>query len=95
MDFEGFKIEAGLPDDEVAALGLDDVRETYKGFPIVSVGWQHPSHASRTDSFYVQTPAGVVGWVPWLGSQIVWPWEAAWIQDLRQGHVSRFKDVKK
>lgn len=33
-------------------------------------------------SFYVQTPRGTVGWVPWIGSVVAWPWERAWTADL-------------
>lgn len=32
-------------------------------------------------SFYVISPRGTIGWVPWVGSIIAWPWEAAWEAD--------------
>ena len=28
--------------------------------------------------FYIESDNGVVGLVPWPGSHVVWPWEAAW-----------------
>jgi len=33
-------------------------------------------------TFYVQSPRGTIGWVPWIGSVVAWPWEAAWEADL-------------
>lgn len=74
--------EANFPLEEEAALGIDRVNQRYKGFPVVDCGWQHPSHdqPKRQDSFYVEAPNGTRGWVPWLGSMIVWPWETAWVQ---------------
>jgi hypothetical protein len=33
-------------------------------------------------SFYVRSQHGTVGWVPWIGSVIAWPWERAWEADL-------------
>lgn len=84
-EFEDFPgLDGGeLPEAELEGLGLDSERERYKGFPIVQIDWQHPLHATRPDSFYVVTDRGTYGWVPWLGSTVVWPWEAGWVQDLR------------
>jgi len=81
-----------LPDSKLSAaeewsLGLDRVRRTYKGMPIQlpsEIGWQHPEHDCRPDSFYVRGSRGTIGWVPWIGAAVVWPWEAAWVQDLRR-----------
>ena len=33
-------------------------------------------------TFYVRSPRGTIGWVPWIGSAIAWPWEIAWEADL-------------
>lgn len=71
----------------------------YKGFPIVPRS-QIPSslpaqHASLTDRFYVTSPLGAVGLVPWVGSKIIWPWEQGWVQDMHRPQVqSILKDVK-
>jgi hypothetical protein len=50
-----------------------------------------------SESFYVESKSGTTGWVPWVGSPVVWPWEAAWEADLLEGSESDFreKDVKK
>jgi hypothetical protein len=41
------------------------------------------THASRWGQrFYVESGDGTVGLVPWPGSQIVWPWEQAWLVDM-------------
>jgi hypothetical protein len=34
--------------------------------------------------FYVESETGIVGLVPWPGSQIVWPWEAGWRVDMHR-----------
>lgn len=49
------------------------------------------------EDFYVESQHGTIGWVPWIGSPVVWPWEAAWEQDLLEGSPSDFrkKDVAK
>lgn len=81
-----------------ADLKLDRVANTYKGLPIKmpsEIGWQHPKHSWRKDSFYVQTRSGIYGWVPWIGSQIVMPIELAWIQDLAGNKVAPILKVKK
>jgi hypothetical protein len=72
----------------------------YKGFkilpreqwPEVSETMPDPGqgvvgHANQKRRFYVESPKGTVGLVPWEGSQIVWPWEAAWAQDLYRPEV--------
>jgi len=33
-------------------------------------------------SFYVKSPRGTIGWVPWIGSSVVWPWDLAWEVDM-------------
>jgi len=53
---------------------------------------QDPRHAylfdpataptGRVRAFYVVSPEGTYGLVPWPGSTIIWPWEKAWEQDL-------------
>jgi hypothetical protein len=47
-------------------------------------------HANQTRRFYVVSPLGTVGLVPWEGSQVVWPWEQAWRQDLYRPEVQTF-----
>lgn len=84
-----------LSDEEAESLGLDAVAGTYKGLAIVKVGWQHKSHDWQPDSFYVRSMAGTIGWVPWVGSAVVWPWESAWVQDLKDSPLrSNLKKVK-
>ena len=69
---------------EKELIGLNEEAGTYKDSPVVrGLEWQHPRHAHRPDSFYVQAKDGSFGWVPWVGSPVVWPTEtAAWEQDL-------------
>jgi len=39
---------------------------------------------------------GEIGMVPWEGSQVVWPWESGWEQDLYRPEVtSLLKEEKK
>jgi len=71
----------------------------YKGFRIIP---QHlwpdePRHAARWPTrFYVSTDKDTPGLVPWVGSQIVWPWERAWHVDLHREQVQSFlKEEKK
>ena len=63
----------------------------YKGFPVLEAS-QLPAglpgvHASLPGRFYVASPLGAVGLVPWEGSKIIWPWEAGWVQDLHRENV--------
>src|SRR4030095_14883871 len=56
----------------------DFVGDTYKGFPIIPRS-QIPkslpqAHAALELRFYVLSPLGAVGLVPWPGSKIVLPW---------------------
>ena len=65
---------------EPAELGFEP-GNLYKGFPMVpDPGIEMHAHLERR--FYVGSPKGTVGLVPWAGSTIIWPWEAAWAQDL-------------
>ena len=81
----------------------------YKGFPIIPRSeWPEVAdvmpdpkrgivgHANQKGRFYVKSPDGTVGLVPWDGSQIVWPWEeTAWAQDLHRPEVqSLLKEEK-
>lgn len=75
----------------------------YKGFEILpkhlwpADEWT-PRHAERwgEQRFYVSSPSGMPGLVPWPGSQVVWPWERAWSVDLHRTEVESFlKDEKK
>jgi len=86
---------AGLDEDE----GDFEPGGLYKGFRIIP---QHlwpdePRHAARWPSrFYVHTDRDTPGLVPWVGSQIVWPWERAWHADLHREQVESFlKEDKK
>jgi hypothetical protein len=47
-------------------------------------------HANQARRFYVVSATGMVGLVPWDGSQIIWPWEAAWRQDMHRTSVESF-----
>lgn len=46
------------------------------------------------EGFYVESKHGTIGWVPWIGSPVVWPWEAAWECDLLEGSESDFVKEK-
>lgn len=74
----------------------------YKGFRILpSHLWPAdewtPSHQLRYPGrFYVESPAGTPGLVPFAGSMVVWPWERAWSQDLNRPQVdSLLKEPEK
>jgi hypothetical protein len=75
----------------------------YKGFEILprnQIPQSLPAvHASLSDRFYVASPLGAVGLVPWMGSKIIWPWEAGWVQDMYrpevQGILKETKERKK
>lgn len=70
---------------------------TYKGFEILPESeWpQEKRHAHIKRRFYVRHN-DTVGLVPWPGSMIVWPWEAAWEQDLyRETVTSYLKEEEK
>ena len=72
----------------------------YKSFPILArEDWpeDHEAlHGNQKRRFYVRSYGGVTGMVPWDGSQIVWPWEQAWVQDLYRPEVtSLLKEEKK
>lgn len=63
----------------------------YKGFQIIPSGQLPPGlpavHAGLSERFYVASPRGNVGLVPWAGSVVVWPWERGWLQDLSRSNV--------
>ena len=70
----------------------------YRGFLIAHVEIQDPRHKylfeqGQDRAFYVKSPQGKVGLVPFPNSTVVWPWEtAAWAQDLapeNQGKIRR------
>lgn len=63
----------------------------YKGFEILPpADWPSvKAHMSLTRRFYVRHN-DTLGVVPWPGSRIVWPWEAAWEQDLARVEVDTF-----
>lgn len=71
----------------------------YRGFQILPRHlWpDEPQHARWGETrFYVTSPSGAVGMVPWAGSVIVWPWDAAWNLDLHREQVQTFlKDDEK
>ena len=72
----------------------------YKSFPILPhEEWpekHEQMHGNQKKRFYVRSSGGVVGMVPWDGSQVVWPWEVAWTQDLYRPEVTSFlKEEKK
>jgi len=55
------------------------------------------SHQIWKTRFYVASPRGTVGVVPWAGSRVIWPWERAWGTDLHRAEVESFlkEDEKK
>jgi len=72
----------------------------YKSFPIIPRSeWPDVAdvmpdpkngvvgHANQKGRFYVRSPKGTIGLVPWDGSQVVWPWDAAWAQDMYRPQV--------
>lgn len=70
---------------------------TYKGFAILP---EPPldvplSHSRLHNGFYVRSPRGMLGFVPWPGSVVVWETEAGWVQDLyRPEVISLLKDER-
>lgn len=78
----------------------------YKGFLLVAPSEWPPEahvwpsegvagHANQKARFYVLSPAGRVGLVPWPGSKVVWPWDAGWLQDAYRSEVTPLlKDEK-
>lgn len=63
----------------------------YRGHLILDRGqWPQSlpaAHARWRHRLYVRAASGTIGLVPWDGSQIVWPWEAAWELDLHRDQV--------
>lgn len=70
----------------------------YKGFEILLArDWPSvQAHAHLSSRFYVRHN-DTVGLVPWPGSQIVWPWDQGWEQDLHRTEVVSYlkEDEKK
>lgn len=78
-----------LEDPADIDLGDFGPGRTYKSFAILS---EPPidvpeSHSRFHDGFYVRSPRGMLGFVPWPGSMVVWETEAAWEQDLYRPEV--------
>jgi len=64
----------------------------YKGFAILP---EPPldapeAHGRYLNGFYVVSPRGMLGFVPWPGSVVVWETEAGWVQDLARAKVDTF-----
>jgi hypothetical protein len=84
-----------LPDDEFnqepAELGFEPDNK-YLSFPILGEEeWPDiPRHQIWKTRFYVVSPRGTVGVVPWAGSSVIWPWERAWGTDLHRAQVETF-----
>jgi len=81
-------------EEDVGDFGPDN---TYKGFAILpEPPLEAPdSHSGYLNGFYVLSPRGMLGFVPWSGSVVVWETEAAWYQDLRKTDVqSLLKEEK-
>lgn len=90
------RASALLPPDVDQDMG-DFEPGAYKGFEIVPPDeWPTvKAHARIERRFYVRHN-DTFGMVPWPGSQIVWPWEAGWEQDLHRDTVTSFlKEEKK
>jgi len=87
-----------LPADYDEDQGDFEPGGRYKGFEIVPPAeWPHVArHAHIERRFYVRYN-DTMGLVPWPGSMIVWPWEAAWEQDLYREEVTSYlkEDEKK
>jgi hypothetical protein len=68
----------------------------YKGFEIVPAPSDAPvAHLHWPARFYVSSRSGLVGLVPWPGSQVVWAWERGWTVDLHRPQVeSLLKEEK-
>jgi hypothetical protein len=84
-----------LTDDEFesepAALGFEPDNK-YLSFQILGEqDWPDVSrHQLWKQRFYVLSPRGTVGVVPWPGSRIIWPWETGWGSDLHRAQVDSF-----
>lgn len=80
-----------LPPDYDGDDGDFEPGGKYKGFLIVDAPAEPPAAHSHLEArFYVVSPKGTVGLVPWSGSHVVWPWEAGWVQDLHRSEVQSF-----
>ena len=100
---DAIKAKAGLvtaaslldPDEDPDQGDFEPGR--YKGFEILPESeWPVvKKHTHIKGRFYVRNN-DTVGMVPWPGSMIVWPWEAAWERDLYRETVTSFlKEEKK
>lgn len=61
----------------------------YRGFLILDgIPPETPAtHQSLPRRFYVTSPNGTPGLVPFPGSTVIWPWERGWVQDLHAEKV--------
>lgn len=78
-----------LEDPDDIDMGDYGPGRTYKSFAILA---EPPldvpeTHARFHDGFYVRSPRGMLGFVPWPGSMVVWETELAWEQDLFRPEV--------
>ena len=84
-------------EDEPAELGFEPDNK-YLSFQIIGEqDWPDVRrHQLWKQRFYVISPRGVIGLVPWPGSRIVWPWDAGWTVDSHKEKVdSLLKEEKK
>jgi len=108
-DFTPYEREVGARITTAAALAEDDFSEPadlgfepdnrYLSFEIVGEqDWPtNTRHQLWKRRFYVRSPRGTIGVVPWAGSRVIWPWEAAYGADLHRSEVESFlkEDEKK
>lgn len=80
-----------LPAPEDALPEIVPEGGVYRGFRLVSAPRERPEpHRLYKEGFYVTSPRGLVGFVPWVGAQVIWPWEAGWAMDLHRTEVESF-----
>lgn len=79
-------------DGFVRASDLEGYEETddgdfepgrYRGFELLPPAeWPRVKRHEHLDRRFYVRHNDTIGLVPWPGSQIAWPWEAGWEQDL-------------
>jgi hypothetical protein len=76
-------------ESEPADLGFEPDNR-YLSFQILGEqDWPDVSrHQIWKQRFYVLSPKGIVGVVPWPGSRIIWPWETGWQADMHRDIVT-------
>ena len=97
--FEPLTDEPWVParvEDAIAAI-VADAEAAFDPTALWPADEWTPNHQLRYEHrFYVESPSGTPGLVPWPGSMVIWPWERAWSQDMNRTEVqSMLKEDEK